>query len=147
MSKLLTAFRLVVAAVIGAVLATASLRAEDAAPVPADWQATVTSQIQAFRDHDPDAALSYAASAFKETFSDSKVFFMTIMSGGYAPIMTSRSHSFGEFKVLAPDAVLQEVLLVDSDQKLYRAIYQLGNEADGWRVQGVQMMQQEGIGV
>jgi len=61
--------------------------------------------------------------------------------------MTSRSHSFGEFKVLSPDAVLQEVLLVDSDQKLYRAIYQLGREADGWRVQGVQMTKQEGIGV
>jgi hypothetical protein len=147
MSKLLVVFQLVVAAAIGAMLMTTPLRAEDAAPVPDEWQAVITGQIQAFRDHDPDAALSYAASGFKSTFSDSKVFFVTIMSGGYAPIMTSRSHSFGEFKVLGPDAVLQEVLLVDSDQKLYRAIYQLGREADGWRVQGVQMMKQEGIGV
>jgi len=63
MSKLLVVFQLVVAAAIGAMLMTAPLRAEDAAPVPDEWQAVITGQIQAFRDHDPDAALSFLYSS------------------------------------------------------------------------------------
>ena len=61
--------------------------------------------------------------------------------------MDSRSHSFGTFQKLGDKAVVQEVKFVGNDQKLYEAFYQLAEEPDGWRVQGVQLIKQNAIGV
>lgn len=41
--------------------------------------------------------------------------------------------------------VLQQVTLVGKDQWLYGAIYQLIEEPEGWRVQGVQLYRQQGM--
>ena len=38
-------------------------------------------------------------------------------------------------------------MLVGNDQSLYEAFYQLAEEKDGWRVQGVQLVKQAGMGV
>jgi hypothetical protein len=39
------------------------------------------------------------------------------------------------------------VKLVGKDQSLYEAFYQLTEEAAGWRVQGVQLLKQAGMGI
>ena len=116
-------------------------------PSPVEWQAAIAGQILAFRNHDAPGALSFAADSFKKSFSDPNVFFVTIIGSGYAPIMNSTSQTFGPYKLVAPDQVLQDVKLLGTDQAIYEAIYMLSKEADGWRVNGVQLQKTNAVGV
>ncbi|MEO5807283.1 DUF4864 domain-containing protein [Devosia sp.] len=113
----------------------------------APWQAIVTSQIEAFRKGDGAAALEYASSVFKANFTDPDLFYTAILSGGYEPIVKSRSHSFGKFQKLSAQEVLQVVKFVGPDQSLYEALYQISKEADGWRINGVALQKQKGVGI
>lgn len=148
-----TRIRLLAPILLGlAVLATPAVAqapevpaAEEATETP--WQDVITSQIQAFRDRDAPAAFSYAGAGFQVTFQNAEVFFEAIVNSGYAPIMESRSHSFGTFQRMEADGVVQEVRLVGKDLELYTAIYQLTEEEVGWRVQGVQLVRQAGIAI
>jgi uncharacterized protein DUF4864 len=114
----------------------------------APWQATVTGQIEAFRSGDGVAALNYAAAAFKTQFTDPNEFVKAISASGYGPIVASRSHSFGKFTKVSDTVVLQVVKFVGPDQSLYEALYQLADEPDsGWRVQGVMLKKEQGVGI
>ncbi|HVY51648.1 MAG TPA: DUF4864 domain-containing protein, partial [Devosia sp.] len=62
-------------------------------------------------------------------------------------IAQSRSQSFGPYRLVAPDMVLQQVELVGNDSTVYEALYQLAREPDGWRVYGVQLTRTSGLGV
>jgi hypothetical protein len=138
--------RVWLACLILAVLAAAPpLRAEDAGAVP--WQDVISSQIQAFRDHDAPAAFSYAGVAFQETFPNAETFFIAIIQSGYSPIMESSSHSFGAFRLIGDTGVMQTVKFIGKNQQFYEAIYQLAREPGGWRVQGVQLMQPSGVAI
>ncbi len=114
---------------------------------PADWQSVIDHQVQAFRDHDAEGALAEAAKPFHDMFPDPAAFFSAIMTGGYQPIMDSQSDTFGEYQMVAPDTVLQRVSFVGKDQTLYDAIYEMGHEDAGWRVEAVQMTKAAGTGV
>jgi hypothetical protein len=131
--------------------APAAVMAEDKAlappPEPAEWQGTITTQIEAFRTHDSVTALSMAAKAFRTSFPDAESFYLTIVHSGYAAIALSRSHQFGAFRVVDADTVLQEVKLIDEDQGLYSAQYMLGREPEGWRVEAVQLKDEQAIGI
>jgi len=117
---------------------------DDAAP----WQASVTGQIQAFRAGDGLAALDFAAAGFKAQFTDPNEFVKAIAASGYGPIVASRSHSFGAFTKVSDTVVMQVVKFVGPDQNLYEALYQMVDEPDvGWRVQGVALKKEAGIGV
>lgn len=111
------------------------------------WQSVITSQIEAFRAKDAPGAFQYAGAGFQVAFPSAEAFFSAIVGSGYAPIMESRSHSFGKFQKMGDKAVVQEVKLVGNDLSLYEAFYQLAEEANGWRVQGVQLLKQPGIGI
>lgn len=126
---------------------TATPSSAPAEAQPADWQSVIDHQVQAFRDHDAAAALSDAAKVFHDAYQDPAAFFTAIMTAGYQPIMESQSDSFGDYQMLAPDTVLQRVSFVGKDQTLYDAIYQMGHEEGGWRVEGVQLMKAAGMGV
>jgi hypothetical protein len=122
---------------------------QDAAPQPAQapWQDVISSQIQAFRDHDAPAAFMYAGAGFHVRFPDAESFFATIIGSGYSPIMESTSHSFGEYRMVGTAGVIQLVRLVGKDQQLYGALYQLTKEQDGWRVQAVQLYGEQGVAI
>jgi hypothetical protein len=116
---------------------------------PAPWQATVTGQIEAFRAQDGAAALTFAGKGFRTQFEGQPdAFYAAIIATGYQPIVDSRSHSFGEFNKISEEIVVQVVKLVGPDQGLYEALYQLGNEPDeGWRVLGVALKKEAGVGI
>ena len=118
---------------------------EDAAP----WQTTVTRQIEAFRAGDSGTALALAGAVFRSQFDGQpEAFYAAILATGYQPVVQSRSHSFGDFSKLTDSFVVQVVLLVGPDQGLYEALYQLADEPDeGWRVVGVVLHRQAGIGI
>lgn len=111
------------------------------------WQSVITSQIEAFRAKDAPGAFQWAGAGFQVAFPSPEAFFAAIVGSGYAPIMESRSHSFGKFQKLGDKSVLQEVKLLGNDQGLYEAFYMLAEEANGWRVQGVQLAKQPGVGI
>jgi hypothetical protein len=111
------------------------------------WQEVISGQIQAFRDHDASVAFGYAGAGFQTTFPNAETFFNAIVTSGYAPIMESRSHSFGQYQMTSADGVVQEVRFTGRDQSIYRAVYQLTVEPEGWRVQGVQLLKEAGIAI
>lgn len=123
----------------------APVLAQDEAP----WQATVTGQIEAFRSGDGAAALVFAGKGFRAQFeAQPEAFYEAIIAAGYQPIVDSRSHSFGKFSRVSDAAVLQVVEFVGPDQGLYEALYQLADEpGEGWRVQGVVLRREAGIGI
>lgn len=144
-------FRAWVAAMLAALLllGATAFAEEPAAPVVAGepWQSVITSQIEAFRMKDAAGAFQWAGAGFQVAFPSPEAFFSAIVGSGYAPIMESRSHSFGKFQKLGDKAVVQEVKFVGNDQGLYEAFYMLAEEANGWRVQGVQLGKQAGVGI
>lgn len=146
-----TGLRLVLAGLLAALLtiglpAQAQEQGTEAVAIE-PWQEVITSQIEAFRTKNAAAAFSYAGAGFQMTFPSAEAFFNAIVGAGYAPIMESRSHSFGRFQKLGDKAVVQEVKFVGTDQGLYSAIYMLAEEANGWRVQGVQLAKEAGVGI
>ena len=118
----------------------------NAAPMSDEWQATITGQVEAFHAQDGAAALGFAGSGFKARFTDPASFLQAIRDWGYAAIMESSSHSFGAYQVIDADHVLQLVTFTGPDQVIYRAVYQLVREPEGWRIAGVQMMKTGGMG-
>lgn len=126
-------------------LVAPAMAQDDAAP----WQATVTGQIEAFRAQDGATALGFAGQGFRTQFDGHPdVFYAAIIASGYQPIVDSRSHSFGEFEKVSDTAVLQVVKFVGPDQGLYEALYQLADEpGEGWRVQGVALRREAGVGI
>src|SRR6478752_2638377 len=76
------------------------------------WQNVITSQIEAFRAKDAPSAFHYAGAGFQVAFPSAEAFFSAIVGAGYAPIVESRSHSFGQFQKMGDKAVVQEVKLV-----------------------------------
>ncbi len=123
----------------------ASAAQEEAAP----WQATVTGQIEAFRAVDGAAALALAGAGFRAQFEGQpEAFYAAILASGYGPVVQSRSHSFGAFNRISESTVAQVVRLVGPDQGLYEALYQLEDEKDaGWRVTGVMLRREAGVGI
>lgn len=146
-----TGLRLIVAGLLAVFLSGGmTVRAQDQGVEATElepWQSVITSQIEAFRTRDAAAAFSYAGAGFQVAFPSAEAFFNAIVTAGYAPIMESRSHSFGRFQKLGDKAVAQEVKFVGTDQSLYAAIYMLAEEANGWRVQGVQLAKEPGVGI
>lgn len=147
MRSIYSAFRSVLAALslALAVLATPALAEDVPSASAAPWQDVISGQIQAFRDRDAPTAFGYAGAAFQVSFQNAEIFFETIVTSGYGPIMDSHSHSFGEYQMVGGAAVLQRVRLIGGDLQLYDAIYQLIEEPEGWRVQGVQLFRQQGM--
>jgi hypothetical protein len=139
-------FRPLVLAFFAALFFSAPAAAQSE-PDPALWQGVISHQIQAFRDQDAPAAFSDAGAMFQDAFPSAEAFFVAIISGGYAPIMESSSHSFGEFRLTDGDGVVQVVRFVGKSQELYEALYQLKEEEVTWRVQGVVLQKSAGIGV
>jgi hypothetical protein len=139
-----------VGVLVSLMVLAAPVRAEDvkpADPLPIEWQAAIAGQILAFRNHDAPGALSFASAPFHKAYADPKDFFITIIASGYAPIMNSTSQTFGAYKLVAPNKVLQEVKLMGTDQAIYDAIYVLSKEEGGWRVNDVQLTKTPTVGV
>ena len=131
-----------------ALLFAAPARADDPAVSPTEWQAVIAGQIQAFRMHDAVAALSFAGAEFQKTYTGHpEAFVAAIVASGYGPIVESRSQSFGEFRLIDPGQVVQEVKITGINQVIYEAFYILGKETGAWRVHGVQLAKTQGLGV
>lgn len=132
------------AALIVSLLSLSVAQAQEATP----WRTVVDQQIEALQGGEAETALGLASAAFREMYSDPERFLADVARSGYAPIIASRSHSFGTFETAKDGTVLQVVKLIGPDQSLYEAVYQMMDEPDaGWRVQGVVLRKVPGMGV
>lgn len=113
----------------------------------AAWQTVITGQIEALRTGDSTTALGLAGADFHAQFKDPAEFVAAIEASGYDPVVRSISHSFGDFTKLDRTHVVQMVSIVGPDQLLYQALYQLEQEADGWRVEGVALKHVAGVAI
>ncbi|KKB13250.1 hypothetical protein VE25_02925 [Devosia geojensis] len=133
------------AVLVFSLLALAGATGQEEKGMP--WQAVITSQIEAFRAEDSAGALALAGAGFKAQFDDPDVFYLAVLAAGYGPLLQSRSHTFGEFERMGEQGALQVVLIVGPEQALYTAIFQMREEPEGWRVHGVMLARDEGVGI
>ncbi|NOZ32444.1 MAG: DUF4864 domain-containing protein [Alphaproteobacteria bacterium] len=111
------------------------------------WQAVITGQVAAFRAGEDGQALSFAARSFQSAYADPEEFVAAIRFGGYGPILDSKSHVFGEFRFNGTDRVVQTVTFFAPGQLAFEAVYQLGLEGSGWRIEMVILQAGTGVGV
>ena len=137
--------RLVAGLVVVLMLSPAFGQAEKAADAP--WQAAITGQLEALRAGNGAAALDFAGAEFKAAYPDPKLFYGSLASSGYEPLVHSRSHTFGAFTRIDDNTATQIVIVVGPDQHVYEALYQVGQEPDGWRIKGVVIRQQPAIAI
>jgi|SRR5215217_8825528 len=125
-------------------LMIATARGDELTP----WQETVAAQIEALQEGEAEVALALAGASFRAGYTDPQRFLADIERAGYAPIIASRTYSFGTFRETDGGLVLQVVTLTSADQSLYEAVYELIEEPDqGWRVRGVVLRKLPGLGV
>ena len=102
-------------------------------------QGSIDAQLRAFQAGDHAKAYSYAAPNIKRIFPTVDAF-MGMVANGYQPVVKPKSFSFGKSNELAAGLVAQEVLIVGSDGKDYRALYTLEIQPDGtFRITGVSL--------
>lgn len=116
-------------------------------PKVSAWQDVITGQVEALRRADAAAAFKFAGAPFRRAFPDAMTFMLALAATGYGPIFTSVSHSFGKFQQVDARSVVQEVTFNGPNREIYTAVYALALEADGWRVEEVQMTNEDAIAV
>lgn len=105
---------------------------------------TISSQIEAFRSGDNDAAYSHAAPNIRRIFPNVETF-MRMVTQGYTAVQMPKSFEFGRSEEVGSGVIMQEVNLVGPDGKDYTAVYQLQLQDDGtWKVSGVAMVPPRG---
>jgi hypothetical protein len=116
-------------------------------PAASAWQDVISQQLQAFHDRDSDMAVHLSVAAVHASFGDPRQFIVALAHSGYAPLLDSRSHTFGLFSHRPDGSVLQEVKLVGGDQMIYEAIYSMRLEDGTWRVSEVGRLEKLGVAV
>lgn len=135
------------AVLIAVAIGVTPAAADDATTDPADWQAVITGQIEAFRAGEDAMALFYAGRRFRYSYADPASFVAWIRSSGYGPLIDSLAHAFGAYDRLGERAALQLVRLDGSDMHSYEALFELGLEPEGWRVHAVTLREVPGVNI
>jgi Domain of unknown function (DUF4864) len=106
-------------------------------------RAVIEAQLAAFAADDAERAYSYASAAIRSRFGDAATF-MSMVRSGYPMVVRPASVTF--FQARSADGmVLQDVQLRDDAGRLWRATYQLEQQAgDGWRINGCEVVADSG---
>jgi hypothetical protein len=109
-----------------------------------DAQKTIESQINAFRAGKAAEAYSYAAPSIQGYFPTVESF-MSMVTGGYSPVVEPKDFQFGKIKEVGTEAVIQEVEIIAKDGTAWVAMYSLIKMGDGsWKISGVQLLKSDG---
>ncbi len=119
--------------VVGFALVTPSAFAND--PTPADAQAVVESQLDAFERDDAASAWRLAAPEVQAQFENASNFIGAVKSK-YGPIYRHRSVDFGQ-SARRGDEIGIVVTIVGQDNEVWSAVFVLAKQKDGaWRTSG-----------
>ncbi len=106
-------------------------------------RSVIEAQLAAFAADDAERAYSYASAAIRTQFADAATF-MAMVRSGYPMVVRPESVTFFQPRS-ADGVVLQTVQLRDRAGRLWRATYQLEQQArDGWRINGCEVVADSG---
>jgi len=113
-------------------------RAVDEEPSESDWASiriVISSQLDAFKRDDADAAFSLASPGIRKQFH-SPGEFMQMVRAGYAPVYRPATVQFLEHFVLSGQPV-QPLEIVTPDDSVVVAFYIMERQPDGdWKIAG-----------
>ena len=106
-------------------------------------QATIRSQLEAFKADDGPAAYAYAAPNVREIFPTPEAF-MSMVKRAYQPVYRQRSYTFGRIEERS-GVIVQAVEILGIDGEYWTALYSLARQADGsWKITGCSLVKSEG---
>ncbi|MDD7973177.1 DUF4864 domain-containing protein [Roseinatronobacter alkalisoli] len=128
-------------AALGLVLAVSTAQAQDHAGIGQ----TIESQIAALQADDFDRAFSFASPDIKRLFATPERF-GAMVRNGYPMVYRPADVTMLE-QTETPAGVVQRVMIRDAQGRLHFLAYQMVPAADGWQINGVQLLQAPETGV
>ena len=133
----------VLIAVLVSVLWFGTATAEDALPPDTGIEATITAQIDAFLKDDFAEAFTYASPNIQGMFGSSDRFGQMVRNG-YPMVWRPGDVQYLELREIA-GALWQKVLIRDQQGGTHVLDYQMIETAEGWKINGVQILAEPGF--
>lgn len=122
------------------VMVGAPVVAQDAAAI----EDVIGSQLEAFNDRDLAGAWTHASPMIKGIFGNSQNFGMMVQRG-YPMVWDNADVRYLELREVN-GAFLQKIMIRDAAGNLHVLDYQMIETADGWQINGVQLLAPPDVG-
>jgi len=130
----------ILAAVLGFWMAATSVFAQDADAI----EGVIGNQLDAFNNRDVSEAWQYASPNIKRLFGSSDNF-GTMVQQGYPMVWDNADVRFLELRDVRGN-LWQKVMMRDAQGGLHILDYQMIETADGWQINGVQLLPAPDVG-
>ena len=130
--------RMMAALVLVLMLGLAPARAQDRG-----IEQTITQQLEAFKADDVGAAFDYASPNIKNIFRTPENFGAMVRQG-YPMVWRPGEVTYLEQREIA-GAIWQKVQIVDGAGRVHILDYQMIQTAEGWQINGVQLLKQPDV--
>ncbi len=117
--------------------------AQDALPREPGIEATITAQIDAFLKDDFAEAFTYASPGIQGIFGTSDRFGQMVRQG-YPMVWRPDDVQYLELRDVAGN-LWQKVMIRDRQGSMHVLDYQMIQTPDGWKINGVQLLQAPGV--
>lgn len=129
---------------VGSIISPVSYGADVATAESKAIQATVQRQLDAFDRDDAAAAFAQAGSVARDRFGTPERF-MEMVKAQYQAVYRRRSVIFTDIERI-DGLTIQSVRVTDADDRVWVALYQMQQEADGqWRIVGCQLLETKSV--
>lgn len=108
-------------------------------------QSTILNQIEAFKADDFATAFTFASPTIKGIFGTAENFGMMVRNG-YPMVHRPAEVRMLDLREVA-GALWQRVMITDAEGQTHVLDYQMVETADGWQINGVQLLRASGVGV
>jgi hypothetical protein len=125
-------------------LLTAALLALPAQAQEAPIQSTIQSQLDAFKADDYARAFAYASPMIKGIFGTPQNFGAMVQQG-YPMVARPAAVQMLELREVAGN-LWQRVMITDAEGRTHLLDYQMVETAEGWQINGVQLLPEAGVG-
>ncbi len=125
---------------LGLAVAPRAALAQSAPEVDNRVEATIASQLEAFRAQDISRAWSHASPLIQNLFGDQDQF-ARMVELGYPMVWYPLTYRFGAAR-MTQTGLFQQVEVVDRDGQSHLLIYEMVEIAGDWRVNGVHYVPQ-----
>lgn len=125
-------------------LMTAALLALPAQAQEAPIQSTIQSQLDAFKADDFARAFTYASPMIKGIFGTPQNF-GAMVTQGYPMVARPAAVQMLDLREVAGN-LWQRVMITDVEGRTHLLDYQMVETAEGWQINGVQLLPEAGVG-
>jgi len=111
----------------------------------AEIEATISKQIDAFRNNDIDTAFSFASPGLRQMFGNAQNF-GTMVQQGYPMVWRPSAFQFESLRVEGTQ-YFQRILITDAAGVQHLLEYALSQTSDGWHINSVVILEAPQVGV